>query len=96
MFANLSSAMGLIALALASIGLYGIMSYTVRRRTAEIGVRMALGAGRRDVLRMILGDAMAIVFVGLLVGVPVVLAMGKAASAALDPIPPRYSSSRCR
>ena len=84
MFANLSSAMGLIALALASTGLYGIMSYTVRRRTAEIGVRMALGAGRRDVLRMILGDAMAIVFVGLLVGVPVALAMAKAASTVLD------------
>lgn len=84
MFANLSIVMGVVALALASIGLYGIMSYSVRRRTAEIGVRMALGAGRRDVVRMVLGDALTIVIVGLAVGIPLAVAMAKAASATLD------------
>jgi predicted permease len=84
MFANLSSAMGIIALVLASIGLYGVMSYTVRRRTAEIGVRMALGADRRGVLRMVLHDAIAIVLVGLAIGIPIALATAKAASATLE------------
>jgi len=84
MFANLSITMGIIALVLASVGLYGIMAYNVRRRTAEIGVRMALGAERGDVLRMVLRDAIAITLVGLAIGIPVALATAKAASATLD------------
>jgi len=56
------------------VGLYGIMSYTVAGRTREIGVRMALGAQRGDVLQMILKDGMLLVGVGIAIGIPLSLA----------------------
>jgi ABC-type antimicrobial peptide transport system permease subunit len=61
-------AFGLIALALGGAGLYGVMSYTVSRRTKEIGIRMALGAQRRDVVWMILREASWLVGSGLVAG----------------------------
>ena len=69
LFARLSGFFGLLALALASVGLHGLMSYTVLRRTAEIGLRMALGAQRAQVLRMILRESLALVCLGTAAGV---------------------------
>jgi putative ABC transport system permease protein len=60
---------GLVALSLAAVGLYGVLAFTVARRTAEIGIRMALGAQRSDVQRMVVGQGMGIVAIGLALGV---------------------------
>jgi len=66
----LSSFFGVLALLLAAIGLYGVMSYGVARRTSEIGVRMALGAVAGSVLRMILGEVFLMVAIGIAAGIP--------------------------
>ncbi|MGH9475902.1 MAG: ABC transporter permease [Terriglobales bacterium] len=77
MLAKLSGFFGLLALLLAAIGLYGIMAYAVARRTSEIGVRMALGATGGAVLRMVLGEALLLLAVGAVIGIPASLAGGK-------------------
>ncbi len=76
-FAKLCTAFAILALAIALIGLYGIVSYNVARRTNEIGIRIALGAERPAVIRMILRDVLAMVLAGLGLGVPVALATSK-------------------
>jgi ABC-type antimicrobial peptide transport system permease subunit len=68
---------GVLALILASIGLFGVMSYSVVRRTNEIGIRMALGAEKRDVIRMVLSESLRMVAVGVVLGVAVALVAGR-------------------
>jgi predicted permease len=74
LLATLTSAYGLLALALASLGLYGVTAYGVSRRTHEIGVRMALGAGQRQIIWDVLRGAVLQAAVGLAIGVPLALA----------------------
>jgi predicted permease len=75
--AKLSSFFGLVALVLACIGIYGVLSYTVARRTSEIGVRMALGAQRGNVLGMILREALGVTIVGVAAGLGAALILTK-------------------
>jgi predicted permease len=75
--ARLTMLFGLLALVLASVGLYGITSYAVARRTGEIGLRMALGANRGNVIRMVLRGAFTQVWLGLALGIPIALLGGR-------------------
>jgi macrolide transport system ATP-binding/permease protein len=74
--ARLTGLFGLLALVLASVGLYGVMSYFVARRTGEIGVRMALGATRQSVVKMVMRGALWQILVGLVLGIPASLYVG--------------------
>ena len=78
--ATLSSLFGLLALLLASVGLYGLMAFAVVRRTAEMGIRMALGAARGSVVRMVMREALILVLIGLAIGVPGAYIVGRLAS----------------
>jgi predicted permease len=78
-----------VALALASVGIYGVISYNVAQRTGEIGVRVALGAQRSDVVRLVVGQAVAMAAVGVSIGVLMALAGGKVLSAMLFSVGPR-------
>ncbi len=77
LIAALSGAFGVLATLLASIGLYGIVAYTVARRTPEIGVRIALGASRARVLGLVLKEAAVLAAAGLAIGVPAALALSR-------------------
>jgi predicted permease len=73
LIARLTSLFGILALILASVGLYGVMSYFVARRTGEIGIRMALGATRQSVVAMVLRGALWQILIGLALGIPAAL-----------------------
>jgi predicted permease len=77
MVALLSAFFGALALGLASVGLYGVMAYAVTGRTREIGIRMALGASRGDVIRMVVGEAMVPVVIGVAAGIAGALALSR-------------------
>jgi predicted permease len=83
MIVQLTSLFGLVALALAAIGLYGVTAYAVAQRTSEIGIRMALGANHRHVQKMVLSEAFHQVALGLLIGIPSAVAAGHLMAAEL-------------
>src|SRR6185312_1903232 len=88
LMATLSGFFGLLALVLACIGLYGILSYGVASRTNEIGIRMALGAKGRDVLWLILREAVWLVLIGVAVGLPIIIATSRLISTLLYGLKP--------
>jgi predicted permease len=76
-FAEAYSLFGALALLIASVGLFGLMSYNVARRTNEIGIRMALGAQPQDVVRLVMSESMTLVIVGVVIGLTAALAAGR-------------------
>jgi putative ABC transport system permease protein len=79
---------GAIALVLAAVGLYGVVSYSVSQRTQEIGLRMAIGANRRDVVRLVVGGGMKLAVIGVVIGVAGALALSKVIAAMLFELTP--------
>ena len=77
MIATLTTLFGVLGLVLAAVGLYGVMAYSVEQRTSEIGVRMALGADRGQVVKMVLRGAFLQIGIGLAIGIPTAIAVGK-------------------
>jgi hypothetical protein len=77
MIATLTTLFGALGLVLAAVGLYGVMAYTVQQRTSEIGVRMALGADRMRVVKMVLRGAFSQIGIGLALGIPTAIVAGK-------------------
>src|SRR5439155_932525 len=88
LMATLSGFFGALAMLLATIGLYGVMSYMVVRRRNEIGIRMALGAARRDVMTMIMREAAVLVGMGLAIGAVIAIALAHTAAALLFGVRP--------
>jgi putative ABC transport system permease protein len=78
--ATIMAVLGIIALVLASVGVYGVMSYVVSERTHEIGIRMSLGAGARDILSLVLRKGLVLTALGLVLGFPVAILMARALS----------------
>ncbi len=89
LMATLSGFFGFLAALLAAIGLYGVMSYMVIQRTKEIGIRMAIGAERSDVLRMILREATVLTAIGLVFGIGLALGAAQATKSLLYGLKPR-------
>ena len=81
--ASLAGLFGIVALLLAAIGLYGVTAYTVAQRTNEIGIRMALGADRGKVVKLVLRGASMRVLLGLVLGIPLAIGAGRLISAQL-------------
>ena len=77
MLATLSSSFSLLALLLSLVGLYGVMSFVATQRTHEIGIRLALGAQRWSTIWLVLRDGLVMIFSGICIGLPIVLALGR-------------------
>jgi ABC-type antimicrobial peptide transport system permease subunit len=84
----ISSSLGILGLFLASLGIYGLMSYSVAQRTHELGIRIALGANRLDILKLVLGQGLRISLVGLAVGLAIALAVTRVIAAMLYGVKP--------
>jgi putative ABC transport system permease protein len=89
LLAALSGFFGVLAALLASIGLYGVLAYQTVRRHSEIGIRLALGAARVQIMQLVLKEAALLVLVGLVIGLVGSLALGQAAASLLFGISPR-------
>jgi putative ABC transport system permease protein len=88
LMATLSAFFGALAALIATIGLYGVMSYMVARRRGEIGIRMALGADRRDIVRMVMREAGLLLASGVVVGLIASIAAARAATSLLFGLKP--------
>lgn len=88
MIAKLTGFFGILALVLASIGLYGVTAYSVERRTSEIGIRMALGADRMNVLKLVVSSAFVQVGIGLAIGIPATVFGGRVMASQLFGVTP--------
>jgi ABC-type antimicrobial peptide transport system permease subunit len=84
----LSAGFGLLATLLASIGLYGVMAFVVARRRKELGIRLALGAAPRGVIWMVMKEVLLLMTIGLLVGVPAAIGLGRFVASQLYGIQP--------
>ena len=81
--ATMMAVLGVVALVLASVGVFGVMSYSVSERTHEIGIRMSMGAQTRNVLRMVLRSGMQLTLLGLVIGLPIAVLLARALSSLL-------------
>lgn len=88
MLALLSASFGLLATLLAAIGLYGVMSYSVSRRTREIGIRIALGAERTAVLWLVMREVTLLALIGIVAAIPVALSLSRLVRSQLFGIEP--------
>jgi ABC-type antimicrobial peptide transport system permease subunit len=88
MIATLTTLFGVLGLVLAAVGLYGVMAYSVEQRTSEIGVRMALGADRGQVTKMVLRGAFSQIGIGLAIGIPAAIGAGNLMSNQLFGVKP--------
>jgi ABC-type antimicrobial peptide transport system permease subunit len=93
LFARLAVMLGIVALTLSAIGLYGLLAYAVAQRVPEIGLRMALGAGRHAVRWMILRQSLVLAAVGLIAGVAGATAAARLVESMLYGVPPRDTTA---
>jgi ABC-type antimicrobial peptide transport system permease subunit len=88
LIARLSILFGIVAVVLASVGLYGVLAYSVVRRTNEIGIRMAIGAFPRSIVWMVLRETLLLVGIGIVCGIPIALALTRFVSSLLFGLQP--------
>jgi putative ABC transport system permease protein len=93
LLAFLSTLMALITVTLAAVGLYGVLSFSVVRRTREIGIRIAVGAERRQILRLFLNENLRVVLGGVALGVPLAFLSGRLASSMLYGLKPQDTAT---